>query len=65
MDIPAATVDTIRSSGGDDSQHRRRCCEVYLSDHPAPSWKQVANELFTPDFDGQECLEELEVAQKK
>ena len=66
MDIPAATVDTIRSSGGDDSQRRRRCWEVYLSDHPAPSWKQVANALYIPDyFDEQEFLKELEVVQKK
>ena len=65
MDIPEATVDTIRSSTGDDSQHRRRCCEVYLSDHPAPSWKQVANALYRPNINGQACLEELEVVQKK
>ena len=62
MDIPTATVDMIHSSGG---QHGRRCCEVYLSDHPAPSWKQVAHALYRPDLNGQECLEELEVIQKK
>ena len=65
MGIPEATVSTIRSSGGDDSQHRRRCWEVYLSDHPAPSWKQVADALYTSGIDGQKCLEELEVVQKK
>ena len=66
MGIPEATVSTIRSSGGDDSQHRRRFCEVYLSDHPAPSWKQVANALYIPSlFSKQACLEELEVVQKK
>ena len=65
MGIPGATVSTIRSSGGDDSQHRRRCCEVYLSDHPAPSWKQVADALYTSGIDEQECPEELEVVQKK
>ena len=66
MDIPRATVSTIRSSGGDDSQHRRRCWEVYLSDHPAPSWKQVADALCIPSlFSEQACLEELEVVQKK
>ena len=58
-------MDTIRYSGGDDSQRRQRCCEVYLSDHPAPSWKQVANALYIPNFDGQACPEELEVVQKK
>ena len=65
MDIPEATVNTIHSSGGDDSQHRQRCWEVYLSDHPAPSWKQVANILFMPGFNQQACPEELEVVQKK
>ena len=65
MDIPEATVSTIRYSSGDDSQCRRRCWEVYLSDHPAPSWKHVAEALYRPNFDRQECLEELEVVQKK
>ena len=65
MDIPPATVITIRFSGGDDSQRRRRCCEVYLSDHPAPSWKQVADAFYIPGYSEQEYLEELEVVQKK
>jgi hypothetical protein len=66
MDIPRATVDMICSSGGDDSQHRRRCWEVYLNDHPAPSWKQVADALYRPSLlDKQEHLEEFEVVQKK
>ena len=65
MDIPQATVSTIRSSGGDDSQRRRRYWEVYLSDHPAPSWKHVAEVLYKPGYREQECLEELEVVQKK
>ena len=66
MDIPKVTVRTICSSGGDDSQCRQSCWEVYLSDHPALSWKQVANALYIPDyFDEQEFLKELEVVQKK
>ena len=65
MDMPEATVNTIRSSGGDDSQHRRRCWKIYLSDHPAPSWKHVADALYRPSFYKQEYLEELEVVQKK
>jgi hypothetical protein len=66
MDIPRATVDKIRSSGGDDSQRRRRCWEVYLDDHPAPSWKQVANALYRSRITiGEEHLEELEIVQKK
>ena len=66
MDIPGATVRTIHSSGGNDSQHRRRCWEVYLSDHPVPSWKQVADALhIVSGYREQEYLEELEVVQKK
>ena len=60
MDLPNATLDMIRSSGGDDPQHRRKCWEVYLNEHPAPSWKQVADGLYVRGH-----LEELEVVQKK
>ena len=67
VDIPEATVRTIRSSSGDDFQRRRRCWEVYLNDHPAPSWKQVAYILFCPNIGEEEIdyLEELEMVQKK
>ena len=65
MDIPGATRDMIRSSGGDDSQHRRRCWEVYLNEHPAPSWKYIAEALYVPRLGGKDYLEELEVVQKK
>ena len=50
----------IRASGGDTSQCRRRCWEVYLNEHPAPSWKQVADALYKMGH-----LGELEVIQKK
>ena len=66
MDIPAATLDMIRDSGGDDSQCRQKCWEVYLSEHPSPSWKQVANALhIESSLDDTEYLKELEVVQKK
>ena len=60
MDIPEETLDMIRSSGGDDSQCRRKCWEVYLNEYPAPSWKHVADALYRGDY-----LEELEVVQRK
>ena len=60
MDIPVATLNMIHSSGGDDSQCRQRCWEVYLNEHPAPSWKRVAYALYIEDN-----LEELEVVQKR
>ena len=65
MDIPDATRDTIHTSGGDDSQCRQKCWEVYLSEHPSPSWKQVADALYIQSSSGIEYLKELEVVQKK
>ena len=67
MDISAATlIGMIRDSGSDDSQHRQKCCEVYLSEHPSPSWKQVAHALYIESSLGStEYLKELEVVQKK
>ena len=63
IDIPEATLNMIRSSG-DDSQRRRRCWEIYLNEHPAPSWKQVADALYRAGIH-EEYLEELEVVQKE
>ena len=66
MDIPDATLDMIHDSGSDDSQRRQKCWEVYLSEHPSPSWKQVANALYIESsLDDTEYLKELEVVQKK
>ena len=66
MDIPDATLDMIRASGGDDSQRRQKYWEVYLSEHPSPSWKQVADALYIRNsLGGTEYLKELEVVQKK
>ena len=58
--IPQATRDTIRASGRDGSQHRSKCWEIYLNEHPTPSWKDVAEALYSEDY-----LDELEVVQKK
>ena len=60
LDIPDATLDMIRSSGGDSSQRRQKCWKVYQNEHPTPSWKQVAYGLYVTGY-----LEELEVVQKK
>ena len=65
LNIPDATLDMICSSGGDDSQCRQKCWEVYLNEHPAPSWKQMANGLYTGVYSGRDYFEELEVVQKK
>ena len=63
MDIPKAQRDMIRqqrASGDDESQCRQKCWELYIKEHPLPSWKQVAFALLWND-----CIEELEVVQKK
>ena len=60
MDICKATLDMIHSSGGDDSQCRRKCWEAYLNEYPTPSWKRVADALYRGDY-----LEELEVVQRE
>ena len=65
MEIPDATREMIRSSGGDDCQCRRRCWEVYLNEYPAPSWKHIAEALYMPRLGGKDYLTELEVVQKK
>ena len=65
LDIPEATLDMIHSSGGDDSQCRQKCWEVYLNEHPAPSWKQVAGGLYREMSLDNVYFEELEVVQKK
>ena len=63
MHIPAAKLDMIgqqSASGDDESQCRQKCWELYLLEHPLPSWQQVAEVLYRMD-----CLEKLEVVQKK
>ena len=66
MDTPDATHDMIRTSGGDGSQRRQKCWEMYLSEHPSPSWKQVADALYIESsLESTEYLKELEVVQKK
>ena len=66
MDIPYATLGMILASGGDNSQCRQKYWEVYLSEHPSPSWKQVAHALYLESSLGPtEYLKELEVVQKK
>ena len=61
MDIPQSKLDEIESQHSDDDQHCSRACwELYLKDHPSPTWKEVAYALYQEDH-----LEELEVVLKK
>ena len=61
MNIPASKCDEIRSQhSGDDQRCSRACWELYLKDHPSPTWKEVAYALYKIDH-----LEKLEVVLKK
>ena len=61
MNIPKLKCDEIRSQHSDDAQRRSRLCwELYLKDHPFPTWKEVAYALYKRGH-----VEELEVVLKK
>ena len=61
MNIPESKLDEIWSQHSDDDQrHSRACWELYLKDHPSPTWKGVAYALYLQDH-----LKELEVVLKK
>ena len=61
MDIPLSKRDEInRQYSGDTQRCSRACCELYLKDHPSPTWQRVAYALYRKDH-----VEELEVVLKK
>ena len=61
MNIPPSKRDEIESQHSGDAQRCSRACwELYLKDHPSPTWKEVAYALYKMDH-----LEELEVVLKK
>lgn len=61
MWIPKVKRNMIgQQYGGNDSQCRQKCWELYLREHPSPSWKRVANALNVNGY-----KEELEVVEKK
>ena len=61
MNIPSSKRAEISGQNPDDDQrYSRACWEVYLKDHPSPSWQEVAYALYKRDH-----LEELEVVLKK
>ena len=61
MNIPRSKRDEIRSQHSGDVQHCSRACwELYLKDHPFPTWQGVAYALYQRDH-----FEELEVVLKK
>ena len=61
MNIPLSKRDEIGSQHSYDAQRCSRACwEVYLKEHPSPTWQHVAYALYMQDH-----LEELEVVLKK
>ena len=61
MNIPDSKRREIRSQHSDAAQRCSHACwEVYLKDHPSPTWKEVAYALYQEGH-----LEELEVVLRK
>ena len=46
LDIPKSVRDSIRKRLSIESQRKKACWEWYLSNHPSPTWKGVANVLY-------------------
>jgi hypothetical protein len=61
MNIPKSKLNEIWSQHSyDDQWCSRTYWEVYLKDHPFPTWREVAYALYKTDY-----LEELDVVLKK
>ena len=60
LNIPQSKLIAIERQHSSPDQCSRSCWDLYVSEHPSPSWKEVAYALYVCD-----CLEELEVVQKK
>ena len=60
LNIPQSKLDAIEDQHSSPDQCSRACWDLYVSEHPSPSWKGVAYALYREG-----CLEELEVVQKK
>jgi hypothetical protein len=61
INIPPSKLDEIgRQHSYDAKRCSHACWELYLSDHPSPTWQRVAYALYLRDH-----LEELEVVLKK
>ena len=60
LNIPLSKLNAIERQHSSPDQRSHACWDLYVSEHPSPSWKGVAYALYAKD-----CLEELEVIQKK
>jgi hypothetical protein len=60
LNIPGSKRDAIEHQHSSPDQRSRACWDLYVSDHPSPSWKGVAYALY-----GCGLVDESEVVQKK
>ena len=61
MSVPKSKLDEIKRQHSDDAQRCSSACwELYLKDHPSPTWQLVAYALYQMGY-----VEELEVVLKK
>ena len=58
--VPASKLAEIKQNSASESECKQKLWELYLTEHPSPSWRQVARELYRMGY-----IEELEVVQKK
>ena len=47
LDIPDSVYDRIKAQESSESERREACWEWYLNNHPCPSWRHIANALYT------------------
>ena len=60
LHMPKSKLNAIERQHSSPDQRNRACWDLYVSEHPSPSWKRVAYALYSLGW-----LEELEVLQKK
>ena len=60
LNIPESKLNAIQHQHSSPDQRSHACWDLYVSEYPSPSWKEVAYALYMVDY-----LEELEVVQKK
>ena len=60
MNIPESKCKMIKQQHPNVDDGNRACWELYLKEHPSPTWQQVAYALYMRGH-----LEELEVVLKK
>lgn len=60
LQISMPRLLSIRQQHKSEAKRRQACWELFLNEHPSPSWKHVAMALYQSGY-----LNSLEVVQKK